>query len=190
MSAVDAPPGIAFAGVAAGEFVARRRPRRLAGRVMGLVLFTGAATLAIGVRRAPGPGAELLLAAPLVCWSVAGVGYAVRRARLRIDHDGVRWGWHDIGFRVTRDRMQRIDLYRDAIAVRQKRGSTWYLSGHDWDLFGRMPGVLRRAALPVEAHERAAPLAARLQSYGIVLDLLLLADAAASVLALGVALGL
>jgi hypothetical protein len=121
---------------------------------------------------------------------VAGVGYAVRRARLRIDRDGVRWGWHDIGFRVTRDRMQRIDLYSDAIAVRQKRGSTWYLSGHDWDLFGRMPGVLRRAALPVETHERSAPLAARLQSYGIVLDLLLLADAAASVLALGVALGL
>ncbi|HEU5058129.1 MAG TPA: hypothetical protein VFU21_16470 [Kofleriaceae bacterium] len=190
MSAVDAPPGIAFAGVAAGEFVARPRPRRLAARVMALVAVTGAITLAIGIRRAPAAGAELLLAAPLVCWSVAAVGYAVRRARLRIDHDGVRWGWTDVGFRVTRDRMRRIDLYRDGISVRQKRGSTWYLSGHDWDVFQRMPGVLRRAGLPVEAHERRAPIGARLQSYGIVLDLLLVADAAASVFALGVALGL
>ena len=190
MSAVDAPPGIAFAGVAAGEFVSRRRPRRLAGRVMFLVLVTGAVTLAIGIRRAPLATAELLLAVPLICWSVAAVGYAVRRARLRVDRDGVRWGWNDIGFRVTRDRMERIDLYRDAIAVRQRRGSTWYLSGHDWDLFQRMPGVLRRAGLPVESHERRAPIGARLQSYGIVLDLLLLADAAASVIVLGLALGL
>jgi hypothetical protein len=190
MSAVDAPPGIAFAGVAAGEFVARRRPRRLAGHVMLLVAVTGGITAAIGVRRAPGSTAELLLAVPLVCWSVAAVGYAVRRARLRIDRDGVRWGWDEIGFRVTRDRMERIDLYRDAIAVRQRRGSVWYLSGHDWDLFQRMPAVLRRAGLPVQAHERRAPLAARLQSYGIVLDLLLVADAAAAVFALGVALGL
>lgn len=190
MSAIDAPPGVAFAGVAAGEFVARRWPRRLAGRVMFLVVVTGAITAAIGVRRAPGATAEMLLAVPLVCWSVAGVGLAVRRARLRVDRDGVRWGWGDIGFRVTRDRMQRIDLYRDAIAVRQRRGSTWYLSAHDWDLFERMPGALRRAGLPVLTHELRAPFAARLQSYGIVLDLLLLADAAASVFALGVALGL
>jgi hypothetical protein len=190
MTAIDAPPGISFAGVAAGEFVARRRPRLLAARVLFLVLVTGAVTAAIGVRRAPGASAELLLAVPLICWCVAGVGYAVRRARLRIDHDGVRWGWTDIGFRVTRDRMERIDLYRDAIAVRQRRGSTWYLSGHDWDVFERMPGVLRRAALPVHTHQRRAPVGARLQSYGIVLDLLLLADAAAAVFVLGVALGL
>jgi hypothetical protein len=190
MSAVDAPPGIAFAGVAAGEFVSRPRPRRLASRVMLLVLITGTATLAIGIKRAPAATAELLLAVPLVCWSVAAVGFAVRRARLRIDRDGVRWGWNDIGFRVTRDRMNRIDLYRDAIAVRQRRGSTWYVSGHDWDLFQRMPGALRRAGLPVETHERRAPLGARLQSYGIVLDLLLLADAAASVFIFWVALGL
>lgn len=190
MSAVDAPPGIAFAGMAAGEFVSRRRPRRLAGRVLVLVFITGAGTLAIGVRRAPAPSAELLLAVPLVCWSIAVVGYAVRRARLRVDHDGVRWGWNDIGFRVTRDRMERIDLYRDAIAVRQRRGSTWYVSSRDWDLFQRMPGVLGRAALPVQTHERRAPIGARLQSYGIVLDLLLVADATASVLMFGVAVGL
>jgi hypothetical protein len=190
MSAVDAPPGVAFAGVAAGEFVSRRWPRLLAARVMILVVITGAGTAAVGIKRAPSASAEMLLMVPLVCWSVAGVGLAVRRARLRVDRDGVRWGWNDIGFRVTRDRMKKIDLYRDAIAVRQRRGSTWYLSAHDWDLFQRMASVLRRAGLPVETHERRAPFGARLQSYGIVLDLLLLADAAASVFALGVALGL
>jgi hypothetical protein len=154
------------------------------------VLATGAITVAIGIRRAPSATAEMLLAVPLICVSVAGVGYAVRRARLRIDPGGVRWGWSDLAFRVSRDQMKHVDVYRDAIAVRQRRGSTWYLSGHDWDLFERMPGALRRAGLPLETREGRAPLGARLQSYGIVLDLMLLADAAASVFALGVALGL
>jgi len=190
VSAVDAPPGVAFAGPAVGEFVARRRPRRLAGRVFGIVLVTSGLTVALASRRAPGIAAELLLAVPLICASVAAVGLAVRRARVRIDRDGVRWGWSEIGFRVRRDQLARIEVYRDAIAVRPRRGSTWYLSGYDWELFDRMAGALRRAGLPSEAHARRAPLGARLQSYGIVLDLLLVADAVASVFALGIALAL
>jgi len=190
MSAVDAPPGVAFAGHAAGEFACRRRPRRLAGRVLLLVLVANALTVLLAGRRMHGQTAELLLVTSLMCASVAGVGYAVRRARLRIDMDGVRWGWSEIGFRVTRDQMVGIDVYRDAVAVRQRRGSTWYVSGRDWDLFERVPAALRRASLPLQSHDRRAPLGARLQSYGTVLDLLLVADALASVFALGVALGL
>ncbi|HWM85963.1 MAG TPA: hypothetical protein VNO33_09000 [Kofleriaceae bacterium] len=190
MSAVDAPPGIAFAGQAAGEFVCRRRPRRLAGRVFFLVLIASALTGVLAARRMHGQTTELLLAMSLMCASVAGVGYAVRRARLRIDAEGVRWGWSEIGFRVRRDELSAIDVYLDAVAVKQRRGSTWYVSGRDWDLFERVPVALRRAGLPLEAHERRAPLGARLQSYGTVLDLLLVADALAAVFALGVALGL
>ena len=126
----------------------------------------------------------------MTCASVAGVGYAVRRARLRIDSGGVRWGWNEIGFRVTRDEVTSIDVYRDAVAVVQRRGSTWFVSARDWDLFERVPGALRRAGLPTAAHDRPAPIGARLQSYGVVLDLLLVGDALASVFALGLALGL
>jgi hypothetical protein len=192
VSAVDAPPGIAFAGQAAGEFVARPRPRRLAGRVLFLVLVTSGLTVLLAVRRMHGhlQTTELLLALSLMCASMAGVGYAVRRARLRIDGDGVRWGWSEIGFRVTRAQMTAIEVYRDAVAVKQRRGSTWYVSGRDWDRFERVPGALRRAGLMAETRDRRAPLGARLQSYGAVLDLLLVAVALASVFALGVALGL
>jgi hypothetical protein len=190
MPAVDAPPGVAFAGAAAGEFVARRRPRRLAGRVLFLVLVTSIATAVLAARRAPGATAELLMSVPLTCVSVALVGYAVRKARLQIDRDGVRWGWNDIGFRIRRDQLAGIDLYRDALAVRPRRGSTWYVTGRDWALFDRIAGALRRAELSVAAVDRKAPLAARMQSYGLVLDLLLVADALASVFALGLALGL
>ena len=170
--------------------MARQRPRRLAGRVFFLVLVTSAVTAMMAARRAPGPTAELLLAVPLICASVAAVGHAVRRARVRIDSGGLRWGWGEIGFRVGRDRLDRIELYQDAIAVRPRRGSAWYLSGYDWEAFDRMAAALRRAGLPVEVKEGRAPVVARLQSYGIVLDLLLVADAVASVFALGVALGL
>ena len=190
MSAVDAPPGIAFAGQAAGEFVCRRRPRRLAGRVLFLVLVANTITVLMAARRLHGQTTEMLLAMSLMCASVAVVGYAVRRARLRIDADGVRWGWSDFGFRVTPDEMTAIDVYRDAVAFRQRRRSTWYVSARDWDLFDRVPIALRRSGLRITAHERRAPLGARLQSYGTVLDLLLVADALASVFALGVALGL
>ncbi|HTE55359.1 MAG TPA: hypothetical protein VK698_31110 [Kofleriaceae bacterium] len=190
MSAVDTPPGIAFAGRASGEFGCRRRPRRLAGRVFFMVLATSGTAAVLAVRRAPAQTTELLLAVSLMCASVAAVGYAVRRARLRVDADGVRWGWDDLGFRVTRDHITAIRVYRDAVAIEQQRGSTWYVSSRDWDLFDRVPGALRRAGLPLEVHDRRAPIGARLQSYGAVLDLLLVLDALASVFALGVALGL
>jgi hypothetical protein len=190
VSVVDAPPGLGLAGVAAGEFAARRRPRRLAARVFTLVLLTSGMTIALALRRFHTASAEVLLAASIMCLCVAAVGHAVRRARLRIDADGVRWGWEGIHFRMPRDKLERIDIFHDAIAVRPKRGSTWYLSGHDWDGFDRMAGALRRAELPAEERPRRAPVTARLQSYGIVLDLLLLADAVASVFALGIAIGL
>lgn len=191
MSAVDAPPGIAFAGLSAGEFMCRRGPRRLAGRVFTLVLLTSATATVLATRRVPGQTSELILAVALMCASVAAVGYAIRRARLRIDADGVRWGWSDLGFRVTRDELVSVDVYRDAIAVVQRRGSTWFVSARDWDRFERLPGALRRAGLPAALRgDRRAPFRARMQSYGTVLDILLLVDAIASVFALGVAVGL
>lgn len=189
MSAVDAPPGLAFAGEAAGEFVARRRPKRLARRVFWFVVVLGTATIAVIARKIYTPLAEVFLVAPLVCMSIAGVGYAVRRARLRIDPDGIRWGWAIAGFRMGMDRLEKVIAYRDAIAVTPRRGSTWYLSDRDWDRFDSVVVALRNAEIPFEVEDRRAPLAARLQSYGLVLDLLLVATAFGAILALAAAYG-
>jgi hypothetical protein len=187
VSAVDAPPGVAFAGRAAGEFVARTRSQRLARRVFLYVTGAGLLTLAIGARRIHAPLIELVLIAPLVCMSVAGVGYAVRRARLLVDPDGVRWGWAIGGFRMHTDRMKEVRVYPDAVALTPKRGSTWYLSRRDWDDFDDLRRSLGKAGIPYQRSTGTAPLAARLQSYGIVLDLLLIADAVCATLALAVA---
>jgi hypothetical protein len=188
MSAVDAPPGLAFAGQAAGEFVARPRARRLAGRVFLFCTVAGMTTLALGARRLHTPLIELLLIAPLICMSVAAVGFAVRSAHLRVDHDGVRWGWRWAGFRLGRDRLVRVDAYRDAFALKPKRGSTWYLSRRDWDNFDRVAQAMRAAGIEFTRHDRKAPIGARLQSYGGVLDTLLVLDALAALLALLAAL--
>ncbi len=184
MSAVDAPPGLAFAGQPSGEFVARPRARRLARRVLVAVVAAGVATLTLATRRLQTPLIELLLIAPLMCMSVAAVGYAVRSAHLRVDHDGIRWGWSWLGFRLSRERLTQVDAYRDAVALRPRRGSTWFLSARDWNHFDRVPDAIRRADIPMIAHDRRAPLGARLQSYGAVLDSLLVADALAAALAL------
>lgn len=188
MSAVDAPPGIAFAGQPSGEFVAKPRARRLATRVFVFAVAAGIATLALAARRLHAPLVELLLIAPLMCMSVAAVGFAVRSARLRVDHDGVRWGWSWGGFRLNRARLLRIDAYSDAFALRPRRGSTWYLSRRDWLRFDGMGAAMRRAKLPLQHHDRNAPIGARLQSYGAVLDGLLLLDGFAAGLALVAAL--
>lgn len=187
MSAVDAPPGLAFAGEAAGEFVARRRPKRLARRVFWFVIALGVATIGATARKIYMPFAEVFLVAPLVCMSIAGVGYAVRRARLRIDGDGIRWGWAIAGFRMGMDRLDSVTAFRDAIAVKPRRGSTWYLSARDWDRFDSVVVALRKAEIPFAVDDRRAPLAARLQSYGLVLDLLLIATAFGAILALAAA---
>ncbi len=184
MAAVDAPPGVAFAGRAAGEFVARPRARRLARRLLIYVIAVSIVTLMIAARRIYTPMVEFVLVAPLMCMSIAVLGYAVRAARVRVDGAGVRWGWRWAGFRMRRERMKHVHSYIDAFALTPQRGSTWYLSRRDWDRFERVPKALRRAKIPFARHPERAPLRARLQSYGIVLDLLLVVNAMAMTLAL------
>ena len=188
MSAVDVPPGLALGELAAGEFAALPRARRLALRGFYYVAMAGAATLAIATRRLHAPMIELLFVAPIVCFSVACVGYAVRRARLRIDRDGVRWGWRIAGVRMHRDRIREVRVYTDAVALRPRRGSTWYLSRRDWDSFDQIARALDAASIPFAKFARRAPLGAKLQGYGLVLDALLLADMLAATLALLVAI--
>jgi len=184
MSAVDSPPGIAFAGQPAGEFVARPRARRLARIVLVYVSLAGVLTLMVVSRRLYSPLAPMLVAVAPMCMSVALLGWAVRSAHLRVDPGGVRWGWRLAGFRLHRDRLVEVRIYSDAVALEPRRGSTWYLSTRDWDRFAGMTDAIRRAGIPCAVHDHRAPLSARLQSYGTVLDTLLVVDAVAITAAL------
>jgi hypothetical protein len=107
---------------------------------------------------------------------------AVRSARLGIDEDGVSWGWGGFSFAVKRDRIRVCRIYRDAAAVIMRRGSTWYLSGRDYTPFVDVVAALRRAGFPLEEHGRRAPIRARLQAYGVALDVLLVIACAGATL--------
>jgi hypothetical protein len=159
-----------------------------------MVLFTyvvvvGGTAFVAAARHPFRPGAEIALVLPLMCVSVAGLGLAVRRARLRIEPAGIRWGWTAFGVRMGPSRLRGLVAYRDAVAVRPRRGSMWFLSASDWSQFDGMVAALRRAGLEVEEQEGRAPLRARLQSYGRVLDLLMITSAVVSTLLLAAALG-
>jgi len=141
-------------------------------------LIAGAITVSHAIRLGPfRRSAEYFMIIPLVCFSIACVCYAVRRARLRFGGGGVRWGWDVGGFTMSRDRMTGVDVYENAIAFVPKRGSTWYVSARDWDRFDEVPAAMRKANIEFTLHNKKAPIAATLQSYGIALDLMLILDA-------------
>ena len=182
MSAVDVPPHRGLGGRAAGEFVARPGPRRLAGVSFVVCLALGAATLALASRR-PYEHATLVVL-PLMLVAIAGVGLAVRRARVTIGADGVRWGWSWLSVRMDVSRIVRVSLYDDAVALEPRRGSTWFLSARDWDRFASLARTVERAGLPAVHRGGKAPWRARLQSYGKVLDGLMVGAIVGAVLAL------
>lgn len=190
MSAVDAPPGVAFAGTAAGEFTSRRRARRLARLVFYYVFTIGVLTWILAKRHWFQPGIEVLFAAPVLFIGIGTLGYAVRSARLRVDIDGVRWGWGFYGFRMSNERITATLVYDDAIAFKSRRGSTWYVAARDWHRFEGVARALQKANMVYERKRGKAPLRARLQSFGIALDLLLVADAFGATFALAVAFAL
>lgn len=181
MSAVDAPPGLPFAGLALGEFRARRGPRRLARHAFILVCLASGTAMAIASRKLSHPAIEILLVGPLVTVSIAGLGLAVRRARVRIERGAVRWGWGSLGVGMARERLRRVTVYSDAVALEPRRGSSWFLSARDWDDFERFARAFRKAGIEVEQAAGRAPLAARMQSYGRVLDGLIALSLLASI---------
>ena len=170
MSAVDSPPGIAFAGLAAGEFAARKRSKRLATLCFAYVAVCGVSALLLAARHPFAAGVEVVIVMPLVCLSIAGVGLAVRRATIRIDKAGIRWGWVGASVRMKPARIARVIAYDDAIALKPKRGSTWFLSSRDWEGFTGALRALQRAEIEHEKKDGRAPWRARLQSYGRALD--------------------
>ena len=182
------PPGLALTGRPAGEFVGRRRGRALARRSFGYVLAAAAVIVYLATRNLHRPGASGLVILAGVCVALAAVAVAVRHARVRIDKAGIAWGWRVGGVRMSRDRIARVERYDDGAAVVPRRGSGWFLSARDWEGLDRLPAVLGRAEIGQTATATRAPLRARLQGYGLALDLLCVADAVVVTGALAVAL--
>jgi hypothetical protein len=187
VAAIDTPPGLGHDDARAAGFRAPRGPRRLAEAAMRLtVVLTVLVVVVVGRRR--GDAGPLLVAWAVSASALALVGAAVRRARVTVAADGIRWGWGGLTVRMSRERITRAEIYRDGVALRARRGSTWFLARRDWERFDSLARAIADAGLPAAALDRTAPFTARLQSYGRFLDALLvlavLTAATAAVLAL------
>jgi hypothetical protein len=173
MSAVDLPPGIGLVGTPLGTFHAPTRARRLARISLIVVIVLGAITWALVARHPYRRSASTQVVLPIAFAAFAGLGFIVRRARVAVTRDGVRWGWTSFGFHQPAARIATAHVYRDGIALEARRGAWWFIAARDWDRFDVLVRHLRRAELPLSDHAGNAPLRARLQSYGRFLDLLL-----------------
>lgn len=190
MSAIDAVAEVG-GGPDAGEFAAPRGSRRLAG--VALVYVTVVSALAFARAVAPGALARMgeqaavELVLPVSTFVVAVFGWLVRRGRLRVDPGGVRWGFELVGWRMPADHIARVRIFEDAVAVERRqwgRAFTWYLSARDWVPWDAVAAAFARCggggAYPVDRQARRAPLGARLQGYGLALDLILVVNAVAA----------
>ncbi len=173
MSAIDLPPGIGLQGTPLGTFRAPPRARRLAAISLVAVVTCGAITWGFVSRHPYRYHASTQVVLPVAFAAFAMLGYLVRRARVAVTRDGVRWGWGAFGFTQEASRIVRAHVWKDGVTLESKRGSWWFLSARDWDRFDALVRQLRRAELPIEEHAETAPLRARLQSYGRFLDALL-----------------
>jgi hypothetical protein len=180
MSAVDLPPGLGLLGTPHAEFRAPPRARRLSSVSLALVLVFGAGAWGLVARHPDRRDASTMVVLPVAFAACAAVGFAVRRARLGVTRDGVRWGWDALHFTQHADRIEAAHVYRDGVALEARRGAWWFLAARDWDRFDALVRQLRRVAIAVRDHEGKAPLRARLQSYGRVLDALLVVSVAST----------
>jgi hypothetical protein len=174
MSALDLPPGIGLVGTPLGTFRAPGRARRAALIALVAVAVLGAITWALVSRHPYRRSASMQIVLPIAFAAFAALGLIVRRARVAITRDGVRWGWTAFGFHQPASRIAAAHIYLDGIALEARRGSWWFIAARDWDRFDVLVRHLRRTELAVRDHPGKAPLRARLQSYGRFLDLLLL----------------
>jgi len=174
MSALDLPPGIGLVGTPLATFHAPPRARRAASLSLVLIISLGAITWGLVARHPYRRSASTQVVLPVAFAAFAGLGFAVRRARVAVTRDGVRWGWTAFGFHQPASRIATAHVYHDGIALEARRGSWWFIAARDWDRFDALVRHLRRAELPIRDHVGRAPLRARLQSYGRFLDLLLL----------------
>ncbi len=180
MSALDLPPGIGLVGTPLGSFRAPARARRLSAVALVTILVLGAITWGLVSRHPYARHAVTATVLPVALAACALLGFAVRRARVVVTRDGVRWGWDALSFTQQASRIAKAHVWKDGVTLEARRGSWWFLAARDWDRFDALVRQLRRAELPVEEHDRKAPLRARLQSYGRFLDALLVGSMVAA----------
>jgi hypothetical protein len=174
VSAADLPPGLGLVGTPLGVFHAPRRSARLSAVALVVAVGFGAITWYLISRQPWRRGMGMMFGLPLVFMMLAALGYFIRRARVAVTRDGVRWGWDALGFQQPASKIVTAHIYRDGIALEAKRGSQWFLAARDWDRFEALVRQVRRAELPIAEHVGKAPLRQRLQSYGRFLDAMLL----------------
>ncbi len=173
MSAADLPPGIGLVGTPLGVFRAPSRSARLSGVALVAAVGLGAITWYAIAKDPWRPHTATMFALPLLFGMLSALGFLIRRARLAVTRDGVRWGWDTLGFQQPASKIVRAHVYRDGIALEARRGSQWFLAARDWDRFDALVRQVRRAELPIAEHDIKAPLRQRLQSYGRFLDAML-----------------
>jgi hypothetical protein len=166
-----------------GEHAAPSRSRRHAFVAMTYVSVLTLLTYRGGFYARLATGDAFGVVMPIFFQTVALLAYAVRRGRLRIDASGVRWGWAGVGFRMRRERIGSLRIYRDGVAVVPRRGpATWHLLGRDWERWPDAVAEFARLGVPIERFDRRAPLLMRLQGYGRALDAILVLNSMAATL--------
>ncbi|HEY4243036.1 MAG TPA: hypothetical protein VGM88_24650 [Kofleriaceae bacterium] len=180
MSAIDLPPGLGLSGTPFDTFVSPPRARRLSGWALAFVFVLGALTWYLVSRHPFRRGSSTQVVLPVAFAAFASLGALVRRARVEVTRDGIRWGWSLLGFHQSAAQIAAVHVYADGVSLEATRGSRWFLSERDWARFDGLVRQIRRAGLPVREHSGAAPLRARLQSYGRFLDGLLVASVVAA----------
>ncbi|MBK9029725.1 MAG: hypothetical protein IPL61_00025 [Myxococcales bacterium] len=189
MAAIDTPPGLDLPGALVGWFRARAAPRRLAHRGLLATIAASALAAALTRRHPPADHGSARLTVLLTAVALCGLAVAVRRAKIGIARDGVRWGWGGLTVHLDARRITVVRTYRDAIAFVPRRGSAWFLFRRDWDRFEELRRAVAAARLPTEELDRRAPWSARLQGYGVVLDGLVVVAVAAAVVTAAIAGG-
>ena len=177
MTAVDIPPVIGLVGTSRAAFRARPGGRRLATIATIVTAIAWAITWWLLFRQPREwrrPGMVTYAVLPIAMFLFAGVGLAVRSARIWIDGGGVRWGWRGLHVRMEVERLAAAEVYTDGVALAAKKGSRWFLAARDWDRFDVLAREIERAGMPIKPMTGRAPFRARLQSYGRVLDGLML----------------
>jgi hypothetical protein len=171
MSALDVP--LAGDAAAAGqEFQAGRRSRNLTRLVL---VYAFVVSIRLGWRFLLQNQMQASVLMMLVVLAL--VAYAVRSARLKVHASGVRWGWATIGFHMEPERIREVRAFDDAVMVVPARGMPWFLVARDWTPFERMVKAFAGMGVPFSRRAGKAPLGAKLQGYGLALDLLVIADA-------------
>lgn len=169
MSAVDFPPGIGLPADARARLCAppaRRRYTR--------VLLFMAGLLAVWVVRKSlripptwGTTSGLVMAA----LAMNLLAFAVRRATMEFHGDAVAWGWSLLRFRLALRTITGVNHYPEALTLRTKYGSVWYLSARDWGDVAPLAAALARSGVEVTKRSGRPTLREHLAGYGIPLDI-------------------